>query len=224
MKKGKLIVFDGNDGSGKQTQAGKLIDRLKKGGSQVQTIDFPRYYDNFFGAMVGRALTGDYGDFLSLDPHIASLLYAADRFESSEKIKDWLEKGYIVITDRYVSANQIHQGGKIDDVKERHEFIGWLHEMEYEVFGIPKPDAVFYLDVPAEVSLKNLKEKKVKYSEGKTDQHEASETFLINSRRCALWMVEQNKSWHLIECVKGKEMRSVDDIHEEVYKKLKELS
>jgi len=110
--KGKFIVFDGNDGSGKQTQAKLLIERLEKEGHKIRIIDFPRYYDNFFGKFIGECLTGKYGDFIGIDPHIISVIYAADRFESSKEIKEWIDKGYIVLADRYVSANQIHQGGK----------------------------------------------------------------------------------------------------------------
>lgn len=214
---GKLIVFDGNDGSGKQTQAAKLIERLENDGKKVRTIDFPRYYDNFFGAMIGKGLTGDYGDWFRLDPHIASVMYAADRWESTPQIKEWIDKGYIIVMDRYVSANQIHQGGKITDIKKRHEFVGWLDKMEYEVFGSVRPDMIVYLDVPPEISLEVLKKKKAKYADGKQDQHEGNLEFLMNSRACARWMADQSNSWHMVECAADDDFRSVEDIHGDVY-------
>lgn len=219
--KGKLIVFDGNDGSGKQTQAAKLIERLENEGHKVRTIDFPQYYDNFFGAMIGKGLTGEYGDWFGLDPHIASVMYAADRWESTPLIKEWIEKGYIVVMDRYVSANQIHQGGKISDIKKRHEFVGWLDKMEYEVFGLVRPDMIIYLDVPPEISLEVLRKKEAKYTEGKQDQHEGNLEFLTNSRACARWMVQQSNSWHMVECASGENFRSIEDIHNDIYNTVK---
>ncbi|MEK6820941.1 MAG: thymidylate kinase, partial [archaeon] len=118
-KKGKLIVLDGIDGSGKATQVKLLAEKFKRLGIPTKVIDFPRYYDNFFGKLIGEYLSGQYGDFIQTDPRVASVLYAADRFESCEQIKDWLGKGFVVIADRYASANQIHQGGKIGQPKRR---------------------------------------------------------------------------------------------------------
>src|SRR3990167_6923068 len=141
--KGKLIVIDGTDGSGKSTQIDLLIKRLKKDGLKVKTIHFPDY-NNFFGGFIGHCLTEQYYNFINVHPKIISALYAADRWESSEQIKKWLKEGYVVVLDRYVSANQIHQGGKIKSVAKRIAFLKWLDEMEYKVFKIPKPDLTFY--------------------------------------------------------------------------------
>ena len=146
-KQGKLIVIDGTDGSGKSTQIALLVNHLKKEGQKVQVVDFPEYYNNFFGKFIGHCLTEQYYNFVRVHPKIASVLYAADRFESKDKIENWLKKGYIVIADRYVSANQIHQGGKIANIKKRKAFIKWLDEMEYGVFKIPRPNVVFYLNL-----------------------------------------------------------------------------
>src|SRR3989344_53264 len=173
LKKGKLVVVDGIDGSGKATQVGLLAERFRQSGIRFKTIDFPRYYDNFFGRMIGSYLSGIYGDFIKVDPRLASVLYAADRFEASKDIRKWVESGYVVIADRYVSANQIHQGGKIKDKKARREFLKWLDEMEYDIFQIPKPNLVIYLDVPFEVSKswleKKITQRKKKYLRGRKD-------------------------------------------------------
>ena len=107
MKKGKLIVLDGSDGSGKATQTRFLLARLKKEGYRVKTLDFPQYEKNFFGKLIGECLVGDYGDFVKIDPHIGSVLYAADRYESKPVIERWLKQGFVVVLDRYVSSNQI---------------------------------------------------------------------------------------------------------------------
>ena len=125
-KRGKLIVVDGTDGSGKTTQISLLAKKLKKDGLKVKTIHFP-HYENFFGGFIGHCLTEQYYNFVKVHPKIVSVLYAADRWESSKEIKKYLNKGYIVILDRYVSANQIHQGGKIANARKRASFIKWLN-------------------------------------------------------------------------------------------------
>lgn len=121
-KKGKLIVIDGTDGSGKATQVDLLSKRLKKEGYKVKIVDFPEYYKNFFGDFIGHCLSEQYYNFLNVHQKIASVLFAADRWESKEKMENWLSKGYIILANRYVSANQIHQGGKIKDSKKEMIF------------------------------------------------------------------------------------------------------
>ncbi len=204
MKKGKLIVIDGIDGSGKATQVNLLAKHLKREKVKFKTIDFPRYYDNFFGKMIGEYLSGKYGDFIQVDPRLASVLYAADRFEASKTIHRWLEAGYVVIADRYASANQIHQGGKIRDKKMRKEFISWLDTMEHGVFGIPRPDLIVYLDVPFEVSSEWLKRKVLqrskKYLKGRKDVAEDNLVHLKDSRESAMSLAKGNKNWVKIEC------------------------
>ncbi len=222
MKKGRLIVIDGIDGSGKATQVSLLAERLKQEKVKLKTIDFPRYYDNFFGKLIGNYLSGIYGDFIQVDPRLASILYAADRFEASKVIKKWLEDGYTVIADRYVSANQIHQGGKIKDKKERKEFLKWLDEMEYQVFAIPKPDLVIYLDVPFEVSSfwlqKKVAQRKKKYLKGRKDVAEDNLLHLKASRESALDLGKANKNWVRIECCKGMVCLPPEGVHEKVLK------
>ena len=118
-RRGKLIVIDGTDGSGKATQADLLIRHLRKDGRKVKVVDFPEYYSNFFGKFVGHCRSEQYYNFVKTHPKIASVLYAADRFESKEKIAKWIKDGNIVIANRYASANQIHQGGKIASYQKR---------------------------------------------------------------------------------------------------------
>lgn len=217
-KTGKLIVIDGIDGSGKATQVKLLAEKLKKLKVRVKTIDFPRYYDNFFGQLIGEYLSGSYGDFIQTNPRIASVLYAADRFESSQQIKSWLAQGYVVIADRYVSANQIHQGGKIADSRKRQTFLTWLDEMEYKVFKIPQPDLVIYLDVPFEVSQAWLKQKvakrRKKYLRGRKDVAENNLLHLKNSRASALSLAKRNKNWVRIKCCQGMVCLAPEQVHE----------
>lgn len=225
MKNGKLIVIDGIDGSGKATQVGLLAERFRKEGVKFKTIDFPRYYDNFFGKLIGEYLSGKYGDFIQVAPKLASVLYAADRFEASKNIRKWLDRGHIVIADRYVSANQIHQGGKIKDKKERKEFLSWLDEMEHKVFNIPRPDLVVYLDVPFEVSKfwleKKVAQRKKKYLKGRKDVAEDNLTHLKDSRESALMLEKANKNWTKISCCKGIVCMSPEEVHDRLFKVVK---
>jgi dTMP kinase len=226
-QKGMLIVIDGADGSGKATQTELLIKRLRKEGYKTKTIDFPRYYNNFFGKFIGQCLAGEYGDFIALDPHIASVLYAADRFESKKDIEKWLKQGYVVVADRYVSANQMHQGGKIQDSKKRKQFLDWLDELEFGVFGLPRPDMIVYLDVPLEVSQKLLAGQqngvKKRYLKGKKDLAENNAKHLEDSRKSALKLVQKNNQWARIQCTRKGELLSREAVAVEVWKQVSEI-
>jgi dTMP kinase len=162
-----------------------------------------------------------------IHPKIVSVLYAADRFESREKINKWLKEGNIVIVDRYVSSNQIHQGGKIANIKKRKAFLKWLDEMEYEVFKIPRPDAVFYLSVPLKFALKLIhgRNKNIKrnYLRSKKDVHEKDINFLKNSIKSALWLAKTQKKWTKIDCVKKGILDTRENIHKEIYEKIKKI-
>ncbi|MFA6257064.1 MAG: deoxynucleoside kinase [Candidatus Paceibacterota bacterium] len=227
MARGKLIVIDGTDGSGKATQVALLIKQLKKDGHTVKVVDFPEYYSNFFGAFVGHCLSEQYYNFVKVHPKIASVLYAADRFESKNKIEKWLAAGSIVLANRYASANQIHQGGKIANTKKRENFLKWLAEMEYDVFKIPQPDKVFYLSVPIPVVLKLIKERNKsagrKYLKGKKDVHEKDVKFLEHSRKSALWLAKTQKGWTKIECMEAGKLKSREAIHDEIYKQVRKI-
>ncbi|MFH1366221.1 MAG: deoxynucleoside kinase [Patescibacteria group bacterium] len=230
-KKGKLIVIDGTDGSGKATQVKLLAKTLRNKGFKLKIVDFPEYYKNFFGKFIGHCLSEQYYNFVKVHPKIASVLYAADRFESKEKIKKWLVEGNIIIANRYASANQIHQGGKIANTKKRESFLKWLAQMEYEVFKIPKPDAVFYLSVPIPTVLKLIKERNGnnhrkylgKQKAKKEDVHEKDIKFLENSRQSALWLAKTQKGWIKIECEKNGVLDNRENIHQKIYEKIKKI-
>ena len=228
MKKGLFIVIDGTDGSGKKTQTDLLCNFLTAKGVKVKKIDFPQYKDNFFGRLLRECLDGKLGDFIGVNAKIASVLYAADRFESSQKLSVWLKRGYVIIADRYVSSNQIHQGGKILDDKKRKEFLKWLDEMEYGVFKLPKPDAIIFLDVPTDITkglLSKRAEERRKDSPGRryTDVAEENEKHLAESRESALKMVKSSNSWSRIDCVKDGKIMSIPDIHKKVVDVFKKI-
>jgi dTMP kinase len=220
MTKGNFLVIEGSDGAGKATQTDLLVKRLRAEGRRVETIDFPRYYVNHMGKLLRECLDGKRGDFLSLDPQITSLIYAADRFESSKQIRQWLEEGADVVADRYVSANMLHQGSKIDDEETRAEFFNWLDRTEHGVFEIPRPDIIVYLDVPYEARKKMMEED---VTRGALDTVEVDEGYQTAHEKSAEHLNRIVDSWHHILCAHEKGMRTREDIHEDVYKKISEL-
>lgn len=225
-KKGILIVIDGTDSSGKATQVKFLTDRLINSGYVVKTVDFPEYHKNFFGRLIYKFLHEEKYNWLGTHPEIASNSYAADRWESKKKMDLWLKKGYVVIANRYVSANQIHQGGKIKDLAERIEYLRILDEMEYRVFGIPRPNVVFFLNVPVAFEKKLLGERAKTTETGtgkKLDVHEKNEEFIENSYKTAIWLSENQPEWQKIDCVENDQLRTRESIHNEIYEKVKIL-
>lgn len=228
MKRGKLIVIDGTDGSGKATQVDLLRKRLIKDGHTVKLLDFPEYYKNFFGAFIGHCLSEQYYNWINVHPKIASIAYAADRFESSAQIQNWLKKGYIVLANRYVSANQIHQGGKIANTKKRANFIKWLDEMEYGVFKIPRPDITLYLNLPIDIILKLIGErdgkmKRAYLKKGRKDVHESDAAFLLNSSKSAIWLCKTIPKFIKIDCAEKGKILSRENIHQKIYEKVKKV-
>lgn len=207
--KGKLIVLEGIDGSGKATQAKILAERLRTEGHNVRMLDFPQYSKNISGALIGECLRGERGDFLSIDARVASVLYAVDRFESKQKILDWLEAGDTVVLDRYVSSNQIHQGSKIQQSAERETFLAWLDTLEYGVFGLPKPDMVLYLDMPVEMAVALLVQKT-------KDVAENDKNHLSASRKTARWLATRN-GWTTISCVRRGVLLNRESVAEAIF-------
>ena len=145
--RGKLIVIEGIDGSGKRTQVDCLARALDERGVAFTQVSFPRY-DGFFGKLVARFLNGEFGSLASVDAHLSALLYAGDRLESKPAIEESLASGKTVLADRYIASNLAHQGARVP-APQREEFIAWLKQLEYGVYGLPAEDLVVYLRVPA---------------------------------------------------------------------------
>ena len=223
---GTLIVLDGADGAGKATQTRLLVDRLSAEGYVVHTLDFPQYTQNHFGRLLRECLDGKRGDFIATDPRIASTLYAADRYESSATIREWLEAGAVVILDRYVSSNMLHQGAKIFDEEELSNFLTWLDAMEHGIFAIPRPDVIVYLDVPFAVR-KKLKAEAVAAgkhgTEVKVDQAEANDQHQQDSEENAKRLVALHNEWRTVVCVDGETLLTREAIHEQVYETVKPI-
>lgn len=220
MKNGKLIVIDGTDGTGKQTQTKLLLDRLLGEGKPAHSLDFPQYDMNIAGKLLYEALKENkHGDFLGISPKLASVIYAFDRMESAPQIREWLDSGAIVILDRYVTSNQIHQGGKIADPEERKTFIKWLDELEYGAAKLPRPDVVFYLDVPVEVSLRLIRERAEREG-SQPDQAESSEQHLRESQERALGIMSDYPIVEIVDCSENSQIKSREAIHELIYQAL----
>ena len=223
--KGKLIVIEGIDGSGKATQAELLKEKLKRLRCKTVYIDFPQYETSFFGALTGRVLKGDFGDPAKLSPYLASLSYAFDRFSARDDIRDLLKMGYIVISNRYTSANEIHQGGKLKNPRKRDEFLSWLERLEFEELKIPRPDVVLYLDVPVSIvgGLIDSKKARAYLSGKKRDGHEGNKKHLTAAARTARVLARQRRDWVTIRCTENGGMLSKEVIAEKVWSVVKPL-
>ena len=216
---GKLIVIEGADGAGKATQTRMLTEQLQSEGMNVESFEFPNYEENFFGAYVKEWLDEVHGNFIDLDPRLSAILFAGDRYESRDKLVSALEEGKHVILDRYVSANMLHQGAKIDDVQKRGAFLLWLERLEHEVFKLPKPDMVIYLDLPAEMRHALLSTDETKPNLGHTETDVLYQSAVQN---CAHQIASLEK-WKIVSCLRDEKLRSKDNISTEIYELVKPL-
>ena len=221
--KGKLIVIEGTDCSGKETQCKRLIERLKQDSIEVFQMPFPRY-DTPTGRIIGGPLLGkpaigeSYFDNPSeVDGKVASLYYAADRYYNIKPIVDNLEKGITVILDRYVISNMAFQGGKITDYEERLKMYEFISKLEYDFLNLPRPDNVIFLHMPYEAACIL----KAKRSET-LDEVEKNEVYLRQAENTYIELSKLN-DWTTILCTKDDNIRTIDDINDELYKIVKDL-
>lgn len=218
-KKGILIAIEGVDGCGKATQTDKVFTRLTDEGFNTIKLDYPRY-NNASSTFVKMYLSGDFGEKAKeVSPYVASTFYALDRYVSyKQEYENFYKDGGIVVCDRYATANMVHQAGKISDASEREKFLDWLWDYEFNLYKIPVPDLVFFLDVPVEYTMKLMKDRDNKFTgQEKKDIHEGDKSHLMDSYKNACSLVDKY-SWERINCVKDDKMRTIEDIHEEIYK------
>ena len=221
-KQGKLFVIDGTDGSGKQTQFTKLQERLKKDNVDFRTVSFPNY-DSPSSGLVKMYLSGEFGkNAKDVSPYIASTFYAADRYATFKTgYEEYYKNGGIILADRYTTANMVHQAGKIKDVEEREKFLNWLCDFEFNLYGLPEPSEVFFLNMPVEKSLELMKNRNNKFTNSdQKDIHESDEKHLRDAYSAAC-DVSKKYGWYEINCVKENKVRTIEDIHEEIYKEIK---
>lgn len=200
-KRGRLIVIDGPDASGKTTQVERIYKRVLSEGYATEMLDFPQYGRNIFADTFKGYLNGEFGKPLEVDPHLASVISAADRWKVKQRIEEGLKRGTILIANRYASSNQGHQGAKITDPQERYRFIEWNREMEYgkRGFGIPLPDLTVLLDVSRESSNSMLESRTVE-SGRQRDGHEVDQGYQSRVAATFLEIAGRDPSWRVVKC------------------------
>lgn len=221
---GKLIIIEsGSDASGKATQTNNLYEKLISEGYKVKKVEYPNY-NSESSALVKMYLNGEFGKKpTDVDPYVASTFYAVDRYASYKT--DWenfYNEGGIILADRYTTSNMVHQASKMKE-SERDKYLNWLFDFEFNMYKIPKPDAVIFLDVPVEISENLMKDRKNKINgENKKDIHESDINYLKKSYENSLYIANKY-DWIKIECVKNNELRSIEDIGFEIYEKVKKV-
>ena len=220
---GKLFAIEGTDGSGKQTQFTKLCERLTQDGIDFRTVSFPNY-ESESSALVKMYLSGAFGkNAKDVSAYIASTFYAADRYATfkTEGLEDYYNNGGIILADRYTTANMVHQAGKIYDKAERKKFLDWLWDYEFNLYGLPIPTEVFFLNMPVEKAMELMKNRENKFTKDQVkDIHERDKNHLIDAHSAAC-DVAKDYNWFEINCVKDDKIRTIEDIHEEIYAEIK---
>ena len=212
---GKLIVIEGTDGSGKSTQFGMMSQHLEADGIAFKHLVFPRYSEES-SALIRMYLGGQFGtNPTDVNAYAASSFYAVDRYASYKMDwGKWYEDGGLVLSDRYTTSNAVHQTSK-EPAEKQGAFLKWLYEFEYDKLGLPCPDLIIYLDVPT-----SFTEKLMRHREQETnthaDIHEQDMQYLATCRQSGRTAANYY-GWNIIQCVKDDEMRSIEDIHEEIY-------
>lgn len=213
---GKLIVIEGTDGSGKSTQFKLLTERVAREGKEFQRLVFPQYQEES-SSLIRMYLGGEFGTKPSdVNAYAASAFYAVDRYASYKKVwGQWYENGGLVLSDRYTTSNAVHQASKEPEEKQA-EFLKWLYEFEYDKLGLPAPDLVIYLDVPTDFTEKMMRSREAA-TNTHADIHEQDLQYLATCRRTGK-AAAKFYNWTVINCVRDGAMRSIEDIHEEIYR------
>lgn len=213
---GKLIVIEGTDGSGKSTQFKLLSQRMEQENRSFRHLVFPRYSEES-SALIRLYLGGAFGTKPSdVNAYAASAFYAVDRYASyKQDWGPWYEEGGLIISDRYTTSNAVHQASK-EEGENQIAFLHWLYDFEYDKLGLPRPDLVIYLDVPTDYTEKMMRSREAE-TNTKADIHEQDMEYLATCRRTGRTAAEYY-GWKIITCVKDGKMRSIEDIHQEIYR------
>ena len=213
---GKLIVIEGTDGSGKSTQFRMMSEHLEKDNIAFKHLVFPRYQEES-SALIRMYLGGQFGSKPSdVNAYAASAFYAVDRYASYKMDwGKWYEDGGLILSDRYTTSNAVHQASK-EKPEDREKYLHWLYDFEYAKMGLPKPDLVIYLDVPTDFTQKLLRSREAA-TNTTADIHEQDMQYLATCRETGR-AAAAYYGWTVISCVKDGEMRTIEDIHEEIYR------
>jgi dTMP kinase len=213
-----LIDIEGIDGSGKGTQAGRLCDRLNKTGVSASVVSFPRYDATLFGRAAGEFLNGKFGGLEDVHPLLVSLLFAGDRFESKSWLCEAMQNSAVVVLDRYVASNVAHQASKLE-AAARAELAALILEIEFTIFGMPRPDLMLLLDLPVGMAQRLIAQKNARqYTSRSADIQEADGLYLGRVREVYLELARTETTWRTIPCCDGERLRSVEEISEDVWK------
>jgi dTMP kinase len=217
MMKGKLIVLEGTDGSGKRTQMDLLVKTLESRDIPVKTMDFPRYEDSFFGQLAGTMLKGDFGGINAIPPQLAVLPFACDRWLMKQDLLGWLAEGKVVISNRYTASSAVYQASKLPADKQQ-EFIRWVYKLEQEVIGLPKESIVFFLYMPVSVSqtLLEKKEQRAYLGDKKKDIYEEDLTIQRTVESLYQDLATHQPQWKTIACADESALRSPEAIQKDI--------
>jgi dTMP kinase len=217
-----LIAIEGIDGAGKGTQSRLLHERLTGAGWRVKLLSFPRYGETFFARSIVEYLNGGLGSLESIDPHLPALLYAGDRLESRDLIRQLSSAADVVLFDRYVASNLAHQAARVHPA-HRQAFIAWLAELEYDVYQLPAADLTIHLDVPVTIATALIARKGARsYTDG-ADIHEANTAYLTECRNIYGELARANLRgcWHTIDCTGGSDhILSLSEISDAIWQRV----
>jgi len=216
-RKGKLIVIEGIDGSGKSTQTNLLMRAFERDSREVKTMHFPQHGKFPFGRLVDWYLFGRFGDPVKLNPRLVSWLYALDRWQASFTIRQWLRSGAVVVLDRYTTSNMGHQLGKLKSDEEKDRFLVWLEKLEYKMLNIPKPDLVLFLDVCPDMVSKLIDKRA-----GEPDGHETNMEHLALTYHAYNFVVDIRPEWHRVTCIINGRLLTPEEVHARVWVKVHE--
>jgi dTMP kinase len=218
-----LVALEGIDGTGKGTQAQRLVERIRSTGLRVELLSFPRYEATRFGQAIGDFLNGRFGTLDQVHPFLAAVLYAGDRFESRGLLDKACAEADIVVFDRFVASNLAHQGSRLP-LDQREDFVQRMQAIEHEVFGLPKTDLTILLELPADEAQKLVAKKEARtYTEREADIQEADTSYLNGVSAVYQSLAEADADWRIVKCLRDGDLRTIESISDEVWQHVRPL-